>query len=37
MKETAILKADQWNKMLRVKMDKVDPDYSEQVNRAVAK
>lgn len=37
MKDTAILKTDQWNKMLRVKMDKVDPEYSEQVNRAVAK
>lgn len=37
MKETAILKTDQWKNMLRVKMEKVDPEYSDQVNRAVAK
>ena len=37
MKETALLNADEVKNMLRVKMDKIDPDYSEQVNRAVAK
>ena len=37
IKETALLKPEQWKNMLRVKMDKVDPNYSEQVSRAVAK
>ena len=37
MKETALLDQAQWKNMLRVNMEKLDPNYSDQVNRAVAK
>jgi len=37
MRETSILKPDEVKNMLRVNMEKLDPNYSDQVNRAVAR
>lgn len=37
MKDTALLKSEDVKNMLRVNMEKLDPNYSDQVNRAIAK